>query len=304
LPAREARLTVETVWLLSFDEVSTGRMSVIREFFMKNRRQPSRREMMRMGAAALLTADLWPGKLFAADKASGAFDFFIINDLHVVDNDCGKFLERVVASMKAQKAKPEFCIIAGDLADDSTPVQYDIVKTAFKTLGLPIYTIPGNHDYTKKQERTNYDEACPNALNYTFEHKGWQFVALDSTDGTKAKCAILKPTFEYADATLPKLDKSKPTLLVTHFPQGPKVTNRSTNADDLLDRFKPYNLSAVFGGHFHAYTSTEVRSIPIKTNRCCSLKRFNHDGSKEKGYFLCSAKEGKVTPMFVEMTMA
>ncbi|HEY7118694.1 MAG TPA: hypothetical protein VH475_19040, partial [Tepidisphaeraceae bacterium] len=90
------------------------------------------------------------------------------------------------------------------------------------------------------------------------------------------------------------------TLLVTHFPQGPKVTNRSLNADDLLDRFKPYNLAGVFGGHYHAYTATTVRDIPIKTNRCCSLKRSNHDGSKEKGYFLCSAKEGKVTPTFVQ----
>ena len=270
---------------------------------MIQRRLPSRREMMRLSAAALLTADLWPGKLFAADKPNGAFDFFIINDLHVVDNDCGKWLERVVASMNAQKAKPEFCIIAGDLVDDGTPDQYAIVKDVFKTLGLPIYTIPGNHDYTKKLDRSPYEDACPKSLNYTFDHKGWQFVALDSTDGTKAKAAILKPTLDYVDATLPKLDKSKPTLLVTHFPQGPKVTNRSTNADDLLDRFKPYNLSAVFGGHYHAYTATEVRSIPIKTNRCCSLKRFNHDGSKEKGYFLCSTKNGKVTPTFVEMAL-
>ena len=158
----------------------------------------------------------------------------------MVDEDCGKFHEHVVASMKEQKAKPEFCIIAGDLADGSTPAQYDIVKTAFKALGMPVYTIPGNHDYTTKQDRKNYEEACPKALNYTFEHKGWQFVMLDSTDGTKAKCAILKPTFDYVDEALPKLDKNKPTLLVTHFPQGPKVTNRSTNADDLLDQFKPY----------------------------------------------------------------
>ena len=68
--------------------------------------------MMRLGASALLSADLWPGKLFAADKESKSFDFLIINDLHVVDADCGKWLEKVVASMKSQNAKPDFCIIA------------------------------------------------------------------------------------------------------------------------------------------------------------------------------------------------
>jgi len=258
--------------------------------------------MMGLSASALLAADLWPGRLFAAEVKTEPFDCFIINDLHVVDGDCGKWLERVVASMKAQKAKPEFCFIAGDLADDGVAAQYAIVNDVFKTLGIPIYTIPGNHDYTKAQKRDQYEAARPGSLNYVFDHKGWQVVALDSTDGTKAKCAILKPTLDYVDRTLPKLDRSKPTLLITHFPQGPKVTNRSTNADALLDRFKPYNLSAVFGGHYHASTSTQVRNIPIKTNKCCSLKRSNHDGSKEKGYFLCSATEGRITPTFVEVT--
>jgi hypothetical protein len=79
------------------------------------------------------------------------------------------------------------------------------------------------------------------------------------------------------------------------------VTNRSTNADALLDRFKEHNLCGVFGGHYHAFTETSVREIPIKTNRCCSLKKTNHDGTKEKGYFLCTAREGKVAPTFVEM---
>jgi hypothetical protein len=79
------------------------------------------------------------------------------------------------------------------------------------------------------------------------------------------------------------------------------VTNRSTNADDLLDRFKTHNLAAVFGGHHHGYTSTSVRQIPIKTNRCCALKQSNHDGTREKGYFTCSVKDGKVMPAFVEV---
>jgi predicted phosphodiesterase len=268
---------------------------------MNRRRMPSRREMMRWSASALLAAGVWPGKLFAADKESGAFDFFIINDLHVINEEDGPWLEKIIASMKGQKAKPEFCIIAGDLVDDGTAAQYGLVNEAFKQLGMPIYAVPGNHDYTKENKRAAYEEARPGNLNYVFEHKGWQFVMLDSTDGTKAKCAILKPTLDYVNGALPKLDKNRPTLLVTHFPQGPKVTNRSTNADDLLGRFKPVNLAGVFGGHYHAYTATEVRSIPIKTNRCCSFKRNNHDGSKEKGYFLCSAKEGKVTPTFVEV---
>lgn len=62
-----------------------------------------------------------------------------------------------------------------------------------------------------------------------------------------------------------------------------------------------HNLVAVFGGHHHGYTSTNVRQIPIKTNRCCARLQNNHDGTREKGYFVCSAKDGKITSRFVEV---
>jgi len=75
------------------------------------------------------------------------------------------------------------------------------------------------------------------------------------------------------------------------------------NADAVLDRFKPFNLRGVFGGHYHAYTETSVREIPIKTNKCCSLKKTNHDGTKEKGYFVCRAQDGKITRQFVEFKL-
>src|SRR4051812_31715664 len=120
---------------------------------MKHSRTISRRQMMRWSGAALLAADLWPGRVFAADKETGAFDFLIINDLHTIDEKCGKWLEKVVASMKAQKASPEFCMIAGDLTDDGTAAQYAIVNDAFKALGIPVYSVPGNHDYTAEQKR-------------------------------------------------------------------------------------------------------------------------------------------------------
>ena len=59
-------------------------------------------------------------------------------------------------------------------------------------------------------------------------------------------------------------------------------------------------LVSVFNGHFHGFTERQVRQAMITTNRCCSLKRGNHDKTTEKGYFLCTAKEGKITRSFVE----
>lgn len=261
----------------------------------------TRRAMMAAGASALLLADRWPGALAAEQTSTTALDFFIINDTHYMTPDCGKWLEKVVASMQQQKATPQFCIIAGDLTEKGDAKGMAAVRDIFGALKMPVHVVPGNHDYIKGTDRAAYDSIYPRALNYTFDAGGWQFVALDSTDGTKSVVEIQKPTLDWCDANLPKIDKNKPLLLYTHFPLGPKVKMRAGNADALLDRFKEHNLRAVFGGHYHAFTETTIREIPIKTNRCCALKRQNHDGSLEKGYFLCSIKEDKVTPTFVKM---
>lgn len=70
---------------------------------------------------------------------------------------------------------------------------------------------------------------------------------------------------------------------------------------DLLARFKPYNLQAVFCGHWHGFTKHQVGAAVLTTNRCCALKRNNHDNMKEKGYFLCTAAQGKITRDFIEV---
>ena len=78
------------------------------------------------------------------------------------------------------------------------------------------------------------------------------------------------------------------------------VKYRPLNADDLLDRFREFNLRAVFSGHYHAFTECQRGETVFTTDRCCALKRENHDGTKEKGYFVCEAREGRIEKKFVE----
>jgi 3',5'-cyclic AMP phosphodiesterase CpdA len=264
----------------------------------------SRRRLLKVTASTLLAASAWPGALWADDSTGQDFSFIAVNDLHFVNDKCVPFFEKVIVSMAATKQPIDFCLIAGDLTEDGSAPQISAVRDLFKTLKIPFHTVVGNHDYKPSStDRSAYEELLPNAINYTFEHKGWQFLALDSTDGTKAKVAILKPTLQFAQATIPKLDPKKPTIVYTHFPLGPKVTNRATNADLLLDQLKPLNLRSIFGGHYHAYTERQIGQTIATTNRCCSFRSQNHDGSKEKGYFVCQTKEGRVERTFVEVAM-
>jgi len=276
---------------------------------------------------------LWPGALRAADNGSGgSFRFLVVNDLHYMTPDCGVWLTKVMRQMRAHEGV-EFCLVAGDLCENGTAEQLAGARDALKVLGLPTYAVIGNHDYASEQrdpkqptpprarsprdarpeprgslrmaDRRSYEEYLPGQINYWFEHRGWQFVGLDTSHGLRYEnTRIQDPTFWWLARNLPRLDPRKPTVVFTHFPLGSKVTYRPANADALLDRFKPFNLQAVFCGHWHGFTERRLGDATLTTNRCCALKRGNHDGTKEKGYFVCTARDGKVTREFVQAKLS
>ena len=200
--------------------------------------------------------------------------------------------------MEQMKAHPEveFCLLAGDLVETGHRHHLGAVEDIFGALGRTVHVQIGNHDYAEDGSRAGYNAVFPNRLNYWFEHRGWQFVGFDSTEGTKYQGTSIQPeALDWLRRTVPKLDKTKPTVAFTHFPLGWEVRYRPTNADDALDLFRGIDLRAVFSGHFHGRTERESSGALLVTNQCCALKRNNHDGSREKGYYLCTVEGDQVT---------
>lgn len=275
---------------------------------MNQLRSISRRQLLRIGSSSLLAAGLWPGCLRAEeDGHKSSFTFIEINDLHYVEKACGDWLLKVLTQIKGAGAdkQPEFLLLVGDLTDNGKPEQLTAVREIFSGAKIPYYVQIGNHDYLKQDDRKAYESTYAGRINYNFDHRGWQFVSIDSTNGQKASgVQIVDASTKFLDDTLPKLDKKKPTVLFTHFPLGEAVTYRPKNAEAVLDRFKEHNLQAVFNGHWHGKSEKKWHDATITTSVCCALKRGNHDGSKEKGYFLCRAKEGKISREFVEVKQA
>ena len=260
-----------------------------------------RQALQRLSSGALLALGLWPGALPKVKGASDSFRFAVVNDTHYIDRECGAFLERVVGQMRAI-GDLDFCLHAGDLTEHGHQNDLGAVREIFSGLKIPVYPVIGNHDYLTHTNRLAYETIFPGRLNYIFRHQGWQFVALDSSEGLKYQETRIQPaTVNWLEDNLRRLDKEQPTVIFTHFPLGAYVRYRPLNADAVLDRFRQFNLQAVFSGHYHGFTENRWRAAVATTNRCCALKRTNHDGTKEKGFFICEARGGTVTREFVQV---
>ncbi len=227
------------------------------------------------------------------------FRFVVVNDLHHAAPECDPFFAALIAQMRTH-AGVEFALVLGDLADSGKPADLEAVRDHLRNLGVPFYPVPGNHDYVAPNDRRAYEEIFPDRINYWFRHRGWQFVGLDSTQGTDYQnTRIPAATLAWLDTNLPLLDPHAPTVVFTHFPLGEGVPMRPLNADEALARLGRLNLQAVLGGHYHAFTERRFQGATVVTGRCCSRLRGNHDGTKLKGYWLAAASEGKLTLEFV-----
>ena len=145
----------------------------------------TRREWLRLSAGALLSLGVWPGRLPGADApAHDDFTFIAVNDLHALEDACRPWFESVVRQMKASAPTAEFCLLGGDLADNGTPAQLTLIKDAFSALGVPCHAVVGNHDHQSDTDRSAYERIFPEQINYSFAHRGWQIIGLDSSPGS------------------------------------------------------------------------------------------------------------------------
>jgi len=244
----------------------------------------TRREAIRLLGLGLGAAALSAKAAPAAQP--GAFRFVVVNDVHCRDERCHPWMRKLAASMR--RHEPAFCLINGDLCDNGRADQLTAVREIFGSLGVPLYATVGNHDYFTDAGHAPFDAIFPNSLNFHFEHAGWQFVGLDSTDGRKVVFTMVQPaTLAWLDANVPKLDRQKPTVLCTHFPLGDGVLCRPLNAGQILAKFDGFNLRATFSGHWHGYAERHFEHADVINSRCASWWRQNNDGSPQKGYFLC-----------------
>jgi len=239
------------------------------------------------------------------------FPFAVINDLHYMGAATRPPLDSLVDQLNRSDA--ELVLVLGDLAELGSREELSTAREILARLRVPFYPVPGNHDGPPDRPIGSgsaglaiYDALFPDRRNYFFVHKGWQFLALDTTNGSGYQGVPLsEETRRFAKRAAADLDSKLPTILFTHFPLHPDVKYTLAEGPALLQLLAPLNLRIVFSGHFHGLTENTLpapfpRHLKLLTNRCCSPTREIHENSNLRGYFSCRTRgDGSVAYLFV-----
>jgi len=257
----------------------------------------SRRAFLKRSGLALAALGLGAEAGRAQEQAE--FSFIAMNDLHYLDEKCAEYFRGAFGWIKAN-AQYDFALVCGDLATAGKVEELQGAKDALAPLGKPAYPVMGNHDASAGNQ--SWLQAFgPDRVNYRFDHQGWTFLGLDTTDdGKSSGVAVGQATIDWIRQTLPDIPAERPLVAFTHFPFGELVPLRLTNADEVLALFDGHNLKHVFSGHFHGLSERKHGNTVLTTCRCLSFSRGNHDGSPEKGFYQCHVKGDELAYEFVE----
>lgn len=222
------------------------------------------------------------------------FSFVQITDHHLLESEDvlrdgfspGHAMRMVMRHISENVAdKADFIISTGDLVEPDTDATY---QGALKLLGInssaalpgpqrinieglkdfPMYFLPGNHDDREMMTRYLFPESKPVSLyNFTFVHKGVQFVIMDW--GPKSKAVFLPETRVFLTQAL---QSDLPSVIFCHQHVKP-IGSRWLDdflADNLYEFWdvvaKPGVKEKVLGilcGHVHITYEIEYEGIPI-----------------------------------------
>lgn len=201
----------------------------------------------------------------AADAPSAAAqeDFFFVqlSDMHwgfegAVNPDARGTLAKAIAAVNALPTVPDFVMFTGDLThttDDPKERRKRMseVKEMVSQLAVKnVRFIPGEHDASLDNGRAFREFFGP--TNYTFEHKGVHFIALDNVSDPGAKLGDEQLSWLADDLKRQPADAR--IVVFTHrplfdlYPQWDWATRDGARAVDLL---MPHANVTVFYGHIH-----------------------------------------------------
>jgi Icc-related predicted phosphoesterase len=222
----------------------------------------SRRQFLKLtglGGMGVVVGSALPGVALGHDQDD--FYFVQLSDTHwgfegAPNPDAKGTLRKAVVAVNALEQQPDFIVFTGDLTHTTdNPVERRRRMAEFKEIvsqlkAKTVRFMPGEHDASLDQGKA-FKEFF-GATNYTFDHKGVHFIALDNVSDPRAMIGDEQLAWLAADLKKQKTDA--PIVVLTHrplfdlVPQWDWATRDGAKAIELL---MPYRNVTVFYGHIH-----------------------------------------------------
>ena len=230
--------------------------------------------------------------------SSQGFSFIFMTDIHLQpEQNAPHGFKQAMDSINS--INPDFVITGGDLIMDAlgqgfnrADSLYNLYQDLIKNLKMPVYNTMGNHEIYGIYKKSGADkgnaeygekmfEKRLGKSYYSFVHKGWKFMIINSIEDTKKNSYIGlvdSTQIEWIRQELAETDKNTPIVISTHIPlitafmqkyYGSTFRNDSSlvivNSKDIIELFKSYNLKLVLQGHLHTVEDIYIDGIHFIT---------------------------------------
>jgi 3',5'-cyclic-AMP phosphodiesterase len=272
--------------------------------------------------------------LISDTRKPGSFDFVFFTDTHIEPElDAPHGCDMCFAKIAARK--PEFAIMGGDHVYDATSVGadransvFDLYKKTEQSLEIPVHHAIGNHDPFGIIEKSGVPSNDPaygkkmyedriGRTYYSFDHKGYHFVVLDSiqpTDDRLWEARIDEKQMTWLADDLKTAGNGTPVIGVVHVPlvtafgtfaadrirSGDKYNTLTVaNAPQVLAAFEAHNVIAVLQGHTHVNEIVEYKNTKFITGGavCGNWWHGPRMGFPE-GFTVVSLREGQIATRY------
>tara|TARA_R110002167_G_scaffold49412_33_gene144793 strand:- start:1685 stop:2650 length:966 start_codon:yes stop_codon:yes gene_type:complete len=213
------------------------------------------------------------------NHAEDAFEFAFLTDIHIKPElNAPKGFQMAID--KVNELNPDFVITGGDLVYDvmrgdhvKSEALFNLYKEMSKGFTMPVYNCIGNHDLFGIYKESPENEDHPDykygmwerhfgKTYYSFDHKGWHFITLNSLDTTedkRYKGYFSEAQLQWLEEDLKKVESATPIIITTHIPMictysqlnGSTGSRTVDNAAVVFQMLENHNLKLVLQGHIH-----------------------------------------------------
>jgi predicted MPP superfamily phosphohydrolase len=220
-----------------------------------------RRDFLKLGAVG--AGAVFASGLFKGAQAASGEDFYFVqlSDSHwgysgAANPEAANTLKQAVATVNSLKVQPDFLIFTGDLTHTTDdPAERRKRMSEFKQIvsELKVKTkhfIPGEHDASLDNGAAFKELFGPS--NYTFDHKGVHFIALDNVSDPGSRLGDTQ--LDWLRQDLAKQGPEARIVVITHrplFDLVPKWDWATRDGDKAVALLMPHPNVTVFYGHIH-----------------------------------------------------